>query len=103
MSTLQRFDLAQCHPLAAVRLHFHRRAPRVRHVLSRPDIRSHESSVRRGVQDAVADTSCTYNRKEFVMKAFAVRLLTVLTLAISASLVLLPPVAHAGLTATAVD
>ena len=55
------------------------------------------------MQGAVADTSCTYNRKEIAMKAFAVRLLTVLTLAITASLVLLPPVAQAGLTATAVD
>jgi hypothetical protein len=46
------------------------------------------------------DTSHTYNRKEFVMKAFAVRLLSVL---ITATLVWLPAVAQAGLTATGVD
>jgi len=37
------------------------------------------------------------------MKAFAVRLLTVLTLAITSSLGLVPTVAQAGITATAVD
>ena len=37
------------------------------------------------------------------MKAFAVRLLTVLTLAITASLVWLPPVAQAGISAIPVD
>ena len=37
------------------------------------------------------------------MKAFVVRLLTVLTLAITASLVWLPHVAQAGITATAAD
>ena len=37
------------------------------------------------------------------MKAIAVRLLTVLTLAIAASLVLLPPVAQAGITARGAD
>jgi len=52
------------------------------------------------VQD---DTSCTYNRKELVMKAFAVRVLTVLTLAFTASLVLLPPAAQAGISARGVD
>ena len=66
-------------------------------------IRSHEISVRRGVQDVVARHFCTYTRKEIVMKAIAVRLLTVLTLAIAASLVLLPPVAQAGITARGAD
>jgi len=37
------------------------------------------------------------------MKGFAARLQRVLTLAISAGLVWLPTVVHAGLTATAVD
>jgi len=37
------------------------------------------------------------------MKAFAVRVLTVLTFAVTANLVLLPPVAQAGITATAAD
>jgi hypothetical protein len=54
------------------------------------------------MQDAVADTSGIYNRKELVMKAFAVRLLTALALA-TASLVVLPHVAQAGITATAAD
>ena len=37
------------------------------------------------------------------MKAFAVRILTVLTFAITANLVLLPPVAQAGITLNALD
>jgi len=37
------------------------------------------------------------------MKALTVRLLTVLTLAIAASVVLLPPVAQAGISARGVD
>jgi len=37
------------------------------------------------------------------MKAFAVRLLTALTLATTASFVLLPPVAHAGIAFNALD
>ena len=37
------------------------------------------------------------------MKAFAVRVLTVLTLAITGSLLLLPPVAQAGITFNAID
>src|SRR5262247_140931 len=49
------------------------------------------------------DTSCTHNRKELVMKGLAARLLIVVTLAISAGLVSLPTVVHAGLTATAAD
>jgi len=49
------------------------------------------------------DTPCTHNRKEIVMKAITVRLLTVLTLAIAASVVLLPPVAQAGISARGVD
>ena len=52
------------------------------------------------MQDAIADTSCTYNRKEFVMKALAVRILSVLT---TAALVWLPVVAHAGIVFNAID
>jgi len=52
------------------------------------------------VQDAVPDTSCTHNRKEIAMKGFAVRLLSMF---ITASLVWLPIVVHAGLSFNALD
>jgi len=49
------------------------------------------------------DTSCTRNRKELVMKGSAARLQRVLTLAISAGLVWLPTVVHAGIALNALD
>src|SRR5262245_974823 len=48
-------------------------------------------------------TPCTHNRKEIVMKGFAARLQRVLTLAITAGLVWLPAVAHAGIVLNAID
>src|SRR5262245_34921933 len=48
-------------------------------------------------------TPCTHNRKEIVMKGFAVRLLRVLTLAITTGLVWLPAVVHAGVTFNGID
>jgi len=49
------------------------------------------------VQDA---TSGTYNRKEFLVKAFAVRVLSAL---ITASLVWLPAAAQAGIALNGID
>src|SRR5262245_66295470 len=62
-----------------------------------PEIHSHGTSVRRGVQD---DTSSTYNRKAIAMKAFAVRILSVL---VTAGLVWLPAVAQAGISFNGID
>jgi len=56
-----------------------------------------------GVPDLSRDASCTHNRKELVMKGFAVRLLRVLTLAITAGLVWLPTLVHAGIALNALD
>jgi hypothetical protein len=57
-----------------------------------------------GEQDGVAGHVLnSSSERSLVMKGFAVRLLSVLTVAITAGLVWLPSVAQAGLTVTGVD
>jgi len=52
------------------------------------------------VQTLSLDASCAHNRKEIVMKGFAARLLSAL---LTAGLVWLPTVVHAGIALNGLD